>query len=88
MATMSAGIADWVRNTTIDKLPPEVVEQTKLRILDLLGVMLASKDLPTAKAGKRADGNRSRHRGDDRRREGSGLGDDGGLRQRHRRIDA
>jgi 2-methylcitrate dehydratase PrpD len=54
MATMSAGIADWVHNTTIDKLPPEVVEQTKLRILDLLGVMLASKDLPTAKAGKRA----------------------------------
>lgn len=54
MTTMSAGIADWVRNTTIDKLPAEVVEATKLRILDLLGVMLASKDLPTARAGKRA----------------------------------
>lgn len=54
MATISSGIADWVRRTKLEDLPPEVVEGAKLRALDLTGVMLASKDIGLMKSAKKA----------------------------------
>ncbi|MGX9961813.1 MmgE/PrpD family protein [Roseomonas sp. F4] len=46
--------ADWAANLSLDSVPPDVVESTKLRILDLIGVMLAAKPLPLVTAARRA----------------------------------
>lgn len=54
MPTFSAGLADWIRNTTFDKLPAAVVENAKLRMLDLLGVMIATRDDEVVQKAKRA----------------------------------
>lgn len=40
----SPRIADWVSDVSWSQIPPDVVEDTKLRILDIIGVMLAGKD--------------------------------------------
>jgi 2-methylcitrate dehydratase PrpD len=54
MDTISAQIAGWVRRTRIAELPPTIVQQTKLRALDLTGVMLAAKDLKTVRTAREA----------------------------------
>lgn len=54
MATYSTGLADWIRNTTIDRLPSAVVENAKLRMLDLLGVMIATRDNDVVQKATRA----------------------------------
>lgn len=54
MTTISSHIASWVNRTSLDALPPEVVQGTKYRILDLTGVMLASSRLGIVQAAKRA----------------------------------
>ena len=37
-------VADFIRNTSYQDLPPEVIQQVKLAIRDHLGVMIASRD--------------------------------------------
>ncbi|WP_181832845.1 MmgE/PrpD family protein [Bosea caraganae] len=54
MTTISSHIAGWVNRTSLSALPPEVVQGTKLRILDLTGVMLASSRLGIVQAARRA----------------------------------
>jgi 2-methylcitrate dehydratase PrpD len=54
MSTISSGIAEWVKATTFANLPPEVVENAKLRALDLTGVMIASRDLAIVQAARKA----------------------------------
>lgn len=46
--------ADWAAGLTLDQVPAEVVESTKLRVLDLVGVMLAAKPLELVAAARRA----------------------------------
>ncbi|WP_439597563.1 MmgE/PrpD family protein [Falsiroseomonas sp.] len=46
--------AAWAAGLTLTQVPAEVVESTKLRILDLVGVMLATKPLPLVAAARRA----------------------------------
>lgn len=43
VSTISQAAADWAANLSSAQIPGEVVEQTKLRILDVVGVMLAAK---------------------------------------------
>jgi 2-methylcitrate dehydratase PrpD len=52
--TLSARAADWVSRVSFARLPANVIEQTKLRILDLIGVMLAARSLDSVRAAKRA----------------------------------
>lgn len=54
MSTLSARVADWVTQTSLDNVPGEVIENAKLRILDLVGVMLAARSLDVVLAAKRA----------------------------------
>ncbi|MBU8537233.1 MmgE/PrpD family protein [Falsiroseomonas tokyonensis] len=46
--------AAWAAGLTLSQVPAEVVESTKLRILDLVGGMLAAKPLPLVAAARRA----------------------------------
>ena len=39
-------IADWVQEVQYDDLPPDVIESTKLRILDVIGLALAGAETP------------------------------------------
>jgi 2-methylcitrate dehydratase PrpD len=54
MNTISFQIADWVRRTKLAELPASVIQATKLRAMDLTGVMLASKDLKIVGQARRA----------------------------------
>ena len=54
MRMLNAIAADWAAALTLDRVPPEVVQATKLRILDLIGVMLAASPLDLVAAAKRA----------------------------------
>lgn len=54
MNTLSAQAADWLTRLSLADVPADVVEGTKLRILDLVGVMLAARSLDVVLAGKRA----------------------------------
>jgi 2-methylcitrate dehydratase PrpD len=54
MSSFSASIANWIKNATIEAFPAAVVENAKLRMLDLLGVMIATRDDETVQAAKRA----------------------------------
>jgi len=54
MATLSAQAAGWVTRTTLGEVPRDVIEHTKLRILDLVGVMLAASPLEAVAAARRA----------------------------------
>lgn len=54
MNTISFQIADWVRRTSLPGLPPSIIEATKLRAMDLTGVMLAAKDLKIVHAARDA----------------------------------
>ncbi|MBO1074537.1 MmgE/PrpD family protein [Roseomonas marmotae] len=51
---LNAAAARWAAGLTLDVVPPEVVESMRLRILDLIGVMLAAKPLPLVAAATRA----------------------------------
>jgi 2-methylcitrate dehydratase PrpD len=54
LSTLSAQAAEWVAQVSFARLPVDVVENTKLRILDLVGVMLAARSLDVVAAVKRA----------------------------------
>jgi 2-methylcitrate dehydratase PrpD len=53
-ATLSERAAEWVSQVSFARLPVDVIEQTKLRILDLIGVMLAARSLDVVQVAKRA----------------------------------
>ena len=53
MKTLSSQLADWVAQP-LTGCPGEVVEKIKLNILDIVGVMIASRALDTVMAAKRA----------------------------------
>jgi 2-methylcitrate dehydratase PrpD len=53
VSTLSSKVADWV-GQPLAHCPDEVVEKTKLGILDIVGVMLASRSLDAVAAAKRA----------------------------------
>lgn len=52
--SLNAQVAEWVAGFSIDAAPAEVVENTKLRILDLIGVMIAASRLDVVAAARRA----------------------------------
>lgn len=54
MTGLSARVADWAAGLSLRDVPAEVVESTKLRILDLVGVMLAARPLPLVASARRA----------------------------------
>lgn len=54
MTGLSARAAAWAAGLSLDDAPATVVESTKLRILDLVGVMLAARSLDLVAAAKRA----------------------------------
>ena len=54
MDTISFQIADWIRSTKLEDLPASLIEATKLRALDLTGVMLAAKDLAVVSTARKA----------------------------------
>ena len=51
---LNARAARWAAGLSLDQVPPEVVESMRLRILDLIGVMLAASPLPLVAAARRA----------------------------------
>jgi len=53
MNTLSSRVAEWVAQP-LAQCPDEVVEKIKLNILDIVGVMLASRSLEAIAAAKRA----------------------------------
>ena len=54
MSTLSAQAAEWVTQLSLARVPADVIQNTKLRILDLVGVMLAARSLDVVLAAKRA----------------------------------
>ena len=44
MTTLSEMAADWASRISFEEIPAEIVRDTKLRILDIVGVMLAARD--------------------------------------------
>ncbi|MBW6401362.1 MmgE/PrpD family protein [Roseomonas sp. HJA6] len=54
MTGLNARAAAWVAALSLEDVPQAVVESTKLRILDLVGVMLAARQLDLVVAAKRA----------------------------------
>lgn len=52
--TLSGRAADWLTRLSLADVPPEVVDGTRLRILDLVGVMLAARSLDVVQAARRA----------------------------------
>lgn len=53
--SLNRSVAEWVSGFTLDQAPAEVVENTKLRILDGIGVMLAASTHDTVIAARRAN---------------------------------
>lgn len=54
MQGLSETLADWCAGITLESLPAQVVADTRLRILDLLGVMVGSARHPSVTAARRA----------------------------------
>lgn len=54
MPGLSAQLADWGAGVTLDRLPAQVVAETRLRILDLLGVMIGASGHASVTAARRA----------------------------------
>ena len=48
--TVTEKLANFITETKLEEMPPEVVTLTKRAMIDTLGVALASSDLPAAKA--------------------------------------
>jgi 2-methylcitrate dehydratase PrpD len=44
VAPLASQVAEWVREVQYDDLPPDVIESTKLRILDVIGLALAGAE--------------------------------------------
>ena len=44
VAPLASQLAEWVREVQYDDLPPDVIESTKLRILDVIGLALAGAE--------------------------------------------
>lgn len=54
MTTLSSTLAEWGLAFTLDNAPDRVLENAKLRILDIIGVMIASSSHPSVAAAQRA----------------------------------
>lgn len=54
MAGLSSDVADWATGFTLDAAPAEVVHNTRLRLLDVVGVMIASNGHDSVVAARRA----------------------------------
>ena len=54
MPTLSSRLADWAIGFSLEDAPPDIVHSTKLHLLDLVGVMLASTRHRTVEAAARA----------------------------------
>lgn len=54
MTGLSTKMAHWAADFILDAAPESVVESTKLHILDIIGVMIASNDHETVGAARRA----------------------------------
>ncbi|HYL19253.1 MAG TPA: MmgE/PrpD family protein, partial [Burkholderiales bacterium] len=54
MPSCSEQLADWVRSIDFDDLPADVVENTKYRILDVIGLALAGLGTPYGESLKQA----------------------------------
>lgn len=52
--TLNAAVAEWMTGFSFDAVPAVVLENTKLRMLDIIGVMIASSRLDVVSAAKRA----------------------------------
>ena len=50
MPTLSEQIASWIINVKYTGIPDEVIEDTKLRILDYIGLILAAYSMPVGKS--------------------------------------
>ncbi len=46
MSTYSEQLASWFLKLGLEDVPDDVIESTKLRVLDTLGVMLVAVDTP------------------------------------------
>ena len=51
---LAARVAEWASSTSFEALPEDVVESTKLRILDVLGLALAGLGTPLGRSVRRA----------------------------------
>src|SRR3954463_14805104 len=51
---LTATLAEWARRVTFSDLPQDVVDATKLRILDVVGLALAGADTPFGRATRAA----------------------------------
>lgn len=47
---LAVTLAGWVAGLTVDDIPPEVMADARLRLLDIIGVSLAGRDTPTGRA--------------------------------------
>lgn len=54
MAGLSSEVADWATGFSLDAAPAAVVHNTRLRLLDVVGVMIASNDHSSVAAARRA----------------------------------
>jgi 2-methylcitrate dehydratase PrpD len=54
MAGLSSQLADWALGFSLDAAPDEVVHNTKLRLLDVIGVMIASNRHDSVVSARRA----------------------------------
>lgn len=54
MAGLSSDVADWAAGFSLDAAPAEVVHNTRLRLLDVVGVMIASNAHDSVAAARRA----------------------------------
>jgi 2-methylcitrate dehydratase PrpD len=54
MTGVSSAVADWAIGFSLDAAPAEVVHNTKIRLLDVVGVMIASNSHDNVEAARRA----------------------------------
>lgn len=54
MAGLSSELADWAIGFSLDAAPAEVIHNTRLRLLDVVGVMIASDSHPSVASARRA----------------------------------
>ena len=50
MSTLSEQFASWIIDVKHTDIPEEVIEDTKLRVLDYLGLILAAYSMPVGKS--------------------------------------
>lgn len=54
MVGLSSELADWAIGFSLDAAPAEVIQNTRLRLLDVVGVMIASDAHPSVASARRA----------------------------------